>query len=117
MIALLPGTTQPRVLASRQAALAERARIDGRAAADDWRAAQHRWHECGDPYQVAYARWRGAEALLAAGGDRREAALLASEAHAVASDLGARPLREGIEALARRASLNLDRHAPQKNES
>jgi DNA-binding CsgD family transcriptional regulator len=115
LIAQLPGTTQPRVLASRQAALAERARIDGRSAADDWRAAQHRWDECGDPYQAAYARWRGAEALLASGGDRREAELLARDAHAVAGELGARPLREGLEALARRASMDLDRHGPRKD--
>ena len=115
LIAQLPGTSQPRVLASRQAAVAERARFDGGSAARQWQVAQCCWEECGDPYQAAYAGYRRAEAMLAAGGNRREAELLAREAHAVASQLNAGPLREAIQALGRRASLDLHQHGSKKD--
>ena len=115
LIAQLPATPQPRVLASRQAAVAERARIDARSDGREWHVAQRCWEECGDSYQAAYAAYRRAEATLAAGGNRREAELLAREAHAVASYLDARPLREALEAIARRASLDLDQQDPRKD--
>jgi DNA-binding CsgD family transcriptional regulator/tetratricopeptide (TPR) repeat protein len=101
--------TPIRVRASRQAAAAEAARIDGGdpAGPSAWERAAQLWSECDDAYQVAYARFRGAEATLVAGGDRRAAANEVREAHQTAARLGARPLADAIEALAGRARLDL----------
>jgi len=52
-------------------------------------------------YRAAYARWRQAEALLAGKGGRAAASSVLRDAHAIAVGLGARPLAEAIEALAR----------------
>ena len=107
LIAELPGNTQPRTAASRATAVAERSRIDGRPDAAAWGTAQRLWEALGDPYQAAYARWRRAEALLTAAGDRRAVESLVRQAHATAAQLGARPMREELEALARRARVDL----------
>jgi DNA-binding CsgD family transcriptional regulator len=97
-----------RVSASRQAASAERTRIDGGDCGDDaWEQAALLWSECGDPYQVAYARLRRVEASLLQRGDRRAAEADAREAYATARRLGARPLADAIEALSQRARLDL----------
>ncbi|MFF4541785.1 helix-turn-helix transcriptional regulator [Streptomyces aureus] len=58
----------------------------------------------GDPYELARSRRRLAEALLAAG-RREEAAEQARAAHDTAVLLGAKPLREALEALVRRGGL------------
>jgi len=55
---------------------------------------------------VARCQWRLAEAL-AGGGDRERATQAARAAHATATRLGAAPLREALEALARRGRLDL----------
>jgi DNA-binding CsgD family transcriptional regulator/tetratricopeptide (TPR) repeat protein len=65
------------------------------------------WQRMRCPYQLGYARWRQAEALLATRGARRSAALALTQAHSIAVDLGAVPLRSGVERLARRARLEL----------
>lgn len=57
------------------------------------------------PYAAAYARFRAAEALLAARADRGRASVALAQAIEVATTLGATPLREEVEALARRARL------------
>jgi DNA-binding NarL/FixJ family response regulator len=61
------------------------------------------------PYQQAYARWREAEAHLAARGPRGHAVGALVEAHRLATQLGAEPLRGEIEGVARRARVDLDR--------
>jgi DNA-binding CsgD family transcriptional regulator len=58
----------------------------------------------GQVYEAARARYRLAEALLGAY-DRAGAAAELRAAHEVAVRLGARPLRESVEALARRGRL------------
>ena len=58
-------------------------------------------------YYAACAQWRGAEALLGSGSDRAGATALVQAAHEVADELRARPLREELEALARRARIDL----------
>jgi DNA-binding CsgD family transcriptional regulator len=76
---------------------------------------ERRWddaeHAAGEALQrppiVAYCRWRQAEALVAAGAPAADAAPVARDALAVARRLGARPLQEEIERLARRARLDL----------
>jgi DNA-binding CsgD family transcriptional regulator/tetratricopeptide (TPR) repeat protein len=101
--------TPIRVRASRQAAAAERVRIDGGdpGAPAAWERAALLWSQCDDTYQAAYARFRRAEASLMAGGDRHTAANDAREAHLTAAELRARPLTDAIDALARRARLDL----------
>jgi DNA-binding CsgD family transcriptional regulator len=71
-----------------------------------WAAAAAAWEGLGRPYPVAYARWREAEALLAAR-DRDGAAASASAAWAIARRLGSTWLVEEVESLAARARLRL----------
>jgi DNA-binding NarL/FixJ family response regulator len=57
---------------------------------------------------AAYARFRQAEALLAAGGSRAQATAILGPAHRTAMTLGAAPLRREIELLAQRGRLRLE---------
>ena len=65
-----------------------------------------RFDALAEPYPAAYARLREAEALLTRGGDRRTATERLAAAHATTVELAAQPLREDVEALARRARLS-----------
>ena len=91
--------------ANRLTAAAEATRVDGRFDPAAWRAVAEAWDAFERPYFAAYARWREAEAALAAatgrGSRRPEARRRRCER------LGARPLRDAIEALARRARISL----------
>ncbi len=117
-IAALTVSVSPYVAACRATCLAELARIETPADDAPWREAQEAWEAAGNPYEAAYARWRRAEAQLAAGGPRSAPEELLREAHARACELDARPLREQLELLARRIRLDLrmptdgDRAAP-----
>jgi DNA-binding NarL/FixJ family response regulator len=93
----------PDALAHRATAAAELARDDP----DGWAPAVRSWTELHEPYPAAYARLRQAGALLASGGDRSAADELLTAANATAVELGAAPLREQVEGLARRARLRL----------
>jgi DNA-binding CsgD family transcriptional regulator len=84
---------------------AERARLRGANDASRWDDAAASWDLTGFPLPAAYCRWRRAEAVLAGGGSRDEAATLFATAGAVAAELGARPLLNAIEQSARRARL------------
>ena len=72
-----------------------------------WIAAAAAWNELGRPYPAAVARWRQAEALVAAG-DRDAAVGPAAQALECAERLGAAWLAGEIESLAARARLRLD---------
>jgi ATP/maltotriose-dependent transcriptional regulator MalT len=91
-------------------AQAEHARASGAAPGRDpvglWRAAADRWDELHRPYHAAYARWREAEALMAAR-DRDGATRAASSALAAARRIGSAWLVEEVESLAARARLHL----------
>jgi len=104
--ALLAGVSAPDGLAHRALAHAEHARVTGDGAPERWRAAAAAWDALAAPYPAAYARLHAAEATVRAG-DRHGAATLLAEAHATAAGLGARPLQDAIEALARRARLDV----------
>lgn len=91
--------------ADRMTARAELARLEGHGAAGAWSAAVDAWNEIAVPYEAAYARWRWAEALLAAGGTRRDAADVVQPAVAAARRLGAQPLLASLQALVARARL------------
>ena len=67
-IATLTVSVSPYVAACRVTCIAELARIEAPADDAPWREAQEAWEATGDPYEAAYAAWRRAEALLAAGG-------------------------------------------------
>jgi predicted ATPase/DNA-binding CsgD family transcriptional regulator len=99
----------PLVSASRAACAAESSRIGGAGDPMLWSDARRHWELCGDVHATHYAAWREAEALLAGGGDRGAAEVLVRAAHDTAVSLGARPLREGLEGLARRARIELTR--------
>ncbi|MBV9415478.1 MAG: AAA family ATPase, partial [Solirubrobacterales bacterium] len=112
LIARMSGVIAPRVRASRAVCAAHASRIGGAGDAALWADARALWETCQDPYHAAHARWREAEALLASGGDRATAETLVRDAHAVVEELDARPLREELEALARRARIELDQQPP-----
>ncbi|QGV78354.1 helix-turn-helix transcriptional regulator [Streptomyces ficellus] len=86
---------------------AELARAEGRDDPDRWAETVVALGPLERPYELARARHRWADALLARGGHRDRAGELVREAHMVAVHLGARPLREDLELLAARARLSL----------
>ncbi|MFD3945646.1 AAA family ATPase [Streptomyces sp. NPDC058579] len=86
---------------------AELDRAEGRHPVDRWTETVAAYEALERPYVLALARHRLADALLAEGGRREEAAALLREAHATAVRLGAQPLREDVELLAARARLPL----------
>jgi DNA-binding CsgD family transcriptional regulator/tetratricopeptide (TPR) repeat protein len=86
---------------------AELGRLDDPPDAGAWAAAHHGWDRLGFRYQAALCRWREAEARLAGDGDRARVAELLGDAHRDAQALDARPLLAQVEALARRARIEL----------
>ncbi len=102
----------PELLTHHVLADAELAEVDGEPRPDLWAEATARWDALAFPHHAADARLREAEARFAAGGERPRAAAALRAAHATAAELGAAPLREQIEALARRARLDLEAPAP-----
>jgi ATP/maltotriose-dependent transcriptional regulator MalT len=100
----LPART-PAARAYRALALAE---VEDGAA--DWPAVALACQEVGDPYLVAYARLREAEAAFAVH-DRDGATAPLHEAVRLASSLGAAPLLADAHTLARRARIRVDDEA------
>jgi DNA-binding CsgD family transcriptional regulator/tetratricopeptide (TPR) repeat protein len=87
---------------------AEAARVDGSASEDGWAAVAAAWDSVPDPAAAAYARFRGAEAVLRRSGVRADVTDLLRAAHATAVALGASPLQALVDALAQRARVRLD---------
>ncbi len=85
---------------------AELSRATGASDPALWRRAAERWLACERPYLESYARWREAEACLERG-DRGSAGEALRIAHAIAIRLPAPPLVSAIEALAKRARIDL----------
>jgi DNA-binding CsgD family transcriptional regulator/tetratricopeptide (TPR) repeat protein len=75
--------------------------------ADAWSEAVARWSELGDRWASAVALVRHAEAAALAGSMDRAASSLRA-AHAIASDLGARPLLAEIDAVSSRVRISVD---------
>jgi DNA-binding CsgD family transcriptional regulator len=86
---------------------AEQARLHGRPDPAAWAAAAAGWEAQGMPYPAACARWREAEALLAARAPRAQVERALGAAHAVATRLGAGFLLGELERLARRGRVRL----------
>ena len=97
--AVTPNATGWRALAE-----AESARARGLARPDAWSDAAAAWEQLERPPLAAYCRWRQAEALAATEAD---ASIPLREAHAVAADIGARPMLRELELLAERARVDL----------
>ena len=87
-------------------------RIHGTAQAATWDRAADAWVEAGRPAPAAYARFRSAEARLAARSERAVAVAALRDAFTVADRLRAMPLRSEIERLARHARIELTRTEP-----
>lgn len=85
---------------------AEADRAAGTMARTPWDEAVAAWDRIENPYQLAHALIGAAEAA-AADGDRPAAAAQVRRAAEIADLLGARPVREQAESLARRARLTL----------
>ncbi len=91
-------------------ALAYRCRVDGEDEQVVWDAVASRWAALGNRYETARARWRQAEATLAAALGRRGRARASRpllEAATIARELGAQPLLRELRDLAGRARLSL----------
>jgi DNA-binding CsgD family transcriptional regulator/tetratricopeptide (TPR) repeat protein len=86
---------------------AEAARLHARPDVAAWVATAAAWEAQRRPYAVAYARWREAEARLAARDDRGVAESSLRAAHEIAVRLGAAALEREVAALAVRARLDL----------
>jgi DNA-binding CsgD family transcriptional regulator len=97
----------PESLARFALAGAELGRLKGNPSPRAWSEVAGQWQKLGFPVERAYARWRQAEAVLAAGGARVEAADALREAARLAADCEASLLGAEIEALARRARIQL----------
>jgi len=103
----------PEALAWLARAEAEWTRLDGDPDPERWRAAVDAF-SYGYVYEVARCQWRLAEALLGVG-DRKQAAAAARVAYQTAVRLQAEPLREALEALARRGRLEVGAHGGRGN--
>jgi DNA-binding CsgD family transcriptional regulator/tetratricopeptide (TPR) repeat protein len=108
---IAPGTaSRHEADASIATARAFAGRLDGRDDPVLWDAAAQAWERAGEPYQVARARWRQAEAALP-GRDARVARAAARgpllEAARIARELGARPLLRELTNLGTRALIPL----------
>jgi DNA-binding CsgD family transcriptional regulator len=100
----------PEALAWLARAEAEWSRVEDRNDPDSWSAAADAFGY-GYLYEEARCRWRLAEARLLEG-DRDQAAVQARAAHEIAERLGAAPLLAALEALGRRARLDLGVQPP-----
>ena len=88
---------------------AEQARARGREdESSAWSAAVEACAAAGLPWEEAYSRRRGAEALLARTHERREGAEMLRSGLALARGLGARPVEDELLDLARRARVPIE---------
>jgi DNA-binding CsgD family transcriptional regulator/tetratricopeptide (TPR) repeat protein len=91
-------------------ATAHRDRLEGRDDPAAWDRIARAWEDLSNPYEVAKARWREAEAILAAGEGRvgrGRARTALEEAARIGLDLSARPLLRELRQLAGRAMIRL----------
>lgn len=86
---------------------AEWSRVDGQSDPERWASSAQAWEALGYPWPAAYARWRQAEALLARGASRDDAAAALAKAWTPAGEFGMHLLVVGLELLARRARIEL----------
>jgi DNA-binding NarL/FixJ family response regulator/tetratricopeptide (TPR) repeat protein len=107
-------TPLPEVRAWLATMSAERSRAHGADTPEEWAAVVAAWDEVGQPYRVALARYRQADALLRAR-SRDAAAELLADVLVVANALGAAPLAAQVRSLAQRARLALSVGIPARD--
>jgi DNA-binding CsgD family transcriptional regulator len=100
------GTQIPEANAQAAGCEAEFTRLELRSDPQQWAAVVENWDALSRPYEAAYARWRRAEALLAAKAPKAAASAL-RQAHDATMQLGEEPIRREIERLAQRARIDL----------
>jgi DNA-binding CsgD family transcriptional regulator len=100
------GEAGPEPVAFGAQGAAELSCADGHPDPDAWAAAAQRFAALGMPFELAYARWRQAEALIL-GGDRAAGADRLREAAGIAASLPVPLLAAEIDGLARRARVSL----------
>jgi predicted ATPase/DNA-binding CsgD family transcriptional regulator len=100
------GPNLPEAAAHAATCEAEFTRMELRSDPQSWADVISNWEELSRPYEVAYARWRQAEALLAAREPKAAASAL-RQAHQTTVRLGEQPLRQEIERLGKRARIDL----------
>ncbi len=101
------GGAGPLIEAELAMAVAEGGRLHGRSDEQMWEDAARRREMLAQPWETAYARFRQAEAILVTRGRNQEVQPLLRDAHRVAQQLGATPLVEQIERLARHGRVRL----------
>ncbi len=101
------GTAGPEPRAFEALCVAELSRADGESDPEAWDAAAEHCVALGLPFELAYARWRQAEALIVGTGERTAAAAPLREAAAIAATLRAPLLAAEVAGLARRARIAL----------
>jgi DNA-binding CsgD family transcriptional regulator len=89
---------------------AERTRLASRSSPSAWLAAADTQDAMGAAYCTLYPRWRAAQAHLA-NNERDQAAKQLRVTHALASRLGAAPIRDALATLAQRARIRLSEDA------
>jgi DNA-binding CsgD family transcriptional regulator/tetratricopeptide (TPR) repeat protein len=97
----------PALAASVLTAEAEWSRVDGPSDPERWASCAAAWEALSHPWPSAYARWRQAEALLSARAPRAAVRAALTQAWTLASTHGAALLVVEIQALARRARIEL----------
>jgi len=107
LVLALPGGGDLHLALDAALGTAEMSRLTGPSNPAAWATAAAVADQLRHPYEVAYCRFRQAEALLLARGSRAAAQVAAEEAHRIASDLGADPLRREVEGLAVRSRIDL----------
>ncbi len=115
--ALSASSSDPRATALAGMCRGELDRINATPNADTWDRAAEAWDGAGRPAPAAYARFRSADARLAARGERAPVVSLLRDAHAAAEQLGAIPLRTEIERLARHARIELAHADPAEGDA
>ena len=105
----------PTLTAQLTTARAELGRLRGELSTEQWRAAVSAWEKVEAPYEIAYANWRFADALLKCGsrqsvGYRPEAKTSLTTSRRIAVEIGAIPMRDKIDHLARVAHISMDEH-------
>jgi DNA-binding CsgD family transcriptional regulator len=97
----------PTVAANLLTVAAEWSRVTGPSDPEEWAGCAQAWEALGYPWPAAYARWREAEAMLARRAPRQVAAPALAKAWTMASGLGSPLLTAEIDALGRRARIEL----------
>lgn len=107
LVRALPEGGDPHIALDEALGKAELSRLEGSSSPDRWATAAAAADALQHRHELAYSRFRQAEALLLSRGSRPVAQSAAREAHRLATDMGASLLQLEIEGLAVRSRLEL----------